>query len=154
MHEMNVDQNSYNIGFENGFKEGMSEAWQIARKIFLEEKEGGINKKALQVIFERVWYSDILRDYSAEDAKRMIEEYQEKCNIKEGDIVEIIGQEAVVLAIDKDIASLYVLTDANAKVQEVKLDKLKKTGCSIDVAITLVGACFKAKAAIEKGSAE
>lgn len=123
-------------------EKGMWDAWNIARRIYGEEDKGGLPMTVITDVFGVEHLYDVLFDYTPDDAMKIIAEYDAEMNkVKEGDVVEILEQTGVVLAIDDEVASVYVLTDKYAKVQEVSLHKLKKVGYSIDVRKVLTGAC-------------
>ena len=131
------------------FKEGMETAWDVAKKMYLPKKYGGLELEELMDIFNEDTFVDDLEGifihFSAAEAKEMIERYEAKKKIHEGDIVEILEQKAVVLAIDNGIESVYVLTDPDAKVQEVPVHKLKKEEYFVDVRRSLLSAYEIAK---------
>ena len=138
-------------------EEGIEEAWNLAKAITLSGCEGGMQDEDIDEIFgNTAYYSDIF-SLSFHEAKEKIEAWKRKQEIHEGDVVEILGAAAVVLAIDNEIATMYMLDDEYAKLQEVPLHQLKKTGSSIDVMKVLSKALIHAEAhrlREAKGSAE
>ena len=138
---------------KKAFKEGMNAAWDIASRIVEDPSNGGLSVKETEKLFGVERMVSVFRYYTPTQAMKIIEEYEAVKDIREGDVVEILEANAVVLAVDllNEIATVYVLDDEHAKVQEVPLHQLKKTGNSIDVLHVLSRACVKEFA---KGSAD
>lgn len=140
---------------QKAYEDGMNAAWDVARKIMNSCNEGGLSMKEICDIFHGTFVGSVFKRFSAKEAKDMIERYEAENKIQEGDVVEILDQQAVVLAIDKGIASVYVIDNDDGKVQELMLHQLKKVGHSIDVRKTLARACVKEAAEyIRKGREE
>lgn len=129
-----------------GFAEGMQVAWEMSRRITSSKLNGGIDGITLMNLFGVESITSIFKEYSAKEAKKIIDEYDAEKIIHEGDVVEILEQKAVVLVIDRDIASVYVIDNDDGKVQEVPLHQLKKEGHCVDVRSSLKSAYETAKA--------
>lgn len=137
-------------GKQEAYEEGMNTAWNLAKRI-VGCHERGLNEERRNEAFGRCEAWDVLNLYTAYDAKSCLDDYdaeqREKYRIHEGDVVKILEQTGVVLAIDNEVASVYVLTDEYAKVQELSVNTLEKVGQSIDVRGVLERAYI-----IEKGT--
>lgn len=95
-----------NDAFDDGYKCGLADAWETARKIECDE---GIDMNTLCTIFGRGSSNSIIRDFSASEAIAKIKEYEDsKQEIKIGDEVKTDdGQKMVIAAIvNKDFAGL------------------------------------------------
>lgn len=117
---------------EKAYKAGMDDAWEIAKKLVCPNIKGGMSPQVREKLFKDYSLWRIMNGYTAKDAGEIVKAYEELLKLKEGDIVEILNNIGVILDIENDIARVYVLTDADAKIQEVELYKLKSVGCSID----------------------
>jgi len=56
-------------------KAGMKEAWDIAKRIAMPEKDGGLKIYELKAIFGSITVAEIFAEYSVEEAKILIENY-------------------------------------------------------------------------------
>ena len=79
---------NYIVNIEMARAEGHSEAWELARKIYLSEEEGGYDGTELFEIFNEVGLSDIYRLSYPEAAAKVAQWEKAKEEIKHGDEVE------------------------------------------------------------------
>ena len=127
---------------KKAYEAGMLDAWICAKKIVGTINEGGLPMNVIEKEFGVLTYEEVFFKHTPMAAKKIIEEYEAQMNkVKAGDAVDVLEQTGVVLAIDGEIASVYVITDEYAKVQEFPVCKLKRLGYSIDVRKVLTGAC-------------
>ena len=79
----------YESGKRAMYQKGLKDAWEAARKICLEECDGGMQISVIKDIFNVSYYRDALRDYSASECIEKIRAYeQEKEEIHVGDEVK------------------------------------------------------------------
>lgn len=109
------------------------EAWEIARRIILTERCGGLSSKEIRHIFGDVDVEDIIKDFSPQQAKAKIEAWEEEKEIKVGDVVDVCGDKGVVTSFGTDGNSIHVLY-LDGIVNSYRKDKdIKKTGRHIDI---------------------
>ncbi len=79
---------------------GMNEVWELTKKLFLNEKDGGIPDKDMDKIFGESWsVEDILHNTTAQEALKKIEDYKygKVDKVSYGDIVRADGVNGIVL---------------------------------------------------------
>lgn len=101
----------YYGGYGDGYKDGLNEAWECARKIVLGVADGGISIESFNELFGMNYY-EVMKNYSASEAIAKIKEYEEKKNQAEfeiGDeVVGIYGEKGYVTGIDEiELCVLY-----------------------------------------------
>lgn len=74
--------------YTQAFNLGAEEAWELARKIYLKEEEGGYSGAKLFEIFDKISIGNIYRLNYPEAAAKLAEWEKEKEEIKVGDEVE------------------------------------------------------------------
>lgn len=116
--------------------EGQDEAWELARKIVLMEKEGGMKDEDYIAIFGGCQPSDyILKTHTYPEAAAKVKAWKKaKEEIKVGDVLEGIYDnevKCIVTNLCPDNMAYLVFDDGIAGVYE--LDNLKKTGRHIDI---------------------
>lgn len=90
----------YESGKRAMYQKGLKDAWEAARKICLEEDDGGIPASAIKDIFNVRNYRYAVKDYSASEAIEKIRQYEQKQEeIKVGDEVEAMAGNAVVIEV-------------------------------------------------------
>ena len=94
---------------EDGYQRGLNDAWECARKICLEDDDGGIPASVINDIFSVCNYRNALMDFSVSEAIEKIRQYeQEKGKIQVGDEVVIRNKTAVVTEItDRYVRIMY-----------------------------------------------
>ena len=101
----------YESGKRAMYQKGLKDAWEAARKICLEECDGGMQLLVINDIFNVSNYRDALKDYSASEAIEKIRQYeQDKEEIKVGDEVEAVAGKAVIIEVfgnGKDVRYMY-----------------------------------------------
>ena len=125
---------NYIVNIEMAKAEGHSEAWELAKKIYLSEEEGGYDGAELFEIFDEASLSDIYRLSYSEATAKVAEWEKAKEEIKDGDVLEGIYDnevKCIVTNLCPDNMAYLVFDDGTAGVYE--LDNLKKTGRHIDI---------------------
>ena len=120
--------------YNQAFNQGAETAWELAKKIYLSEEEGGYDGAELFEIFNEVGLSDIYR-LSYHEAVEKVAEW-EKANeeIKVGDVLEDMASskvKCVVTNIYPSNMAYLVFSDGSAGINE--LENMKKTGRRIDI---------------------
>lgn len=105
----------YNDGTNHGieiteakdYEQGLNDAWECARKIFVPVNKGGLRGEEVIQIFNSSAPSKIFDNYSALEAIAKIKEYekeQKQTEIKFGDILEnlVNGYKYIALRVDED----------------------------------------------------
>jgi hypothetical protein len=113
-----------------GYQQGLSDAWEAARKIAVNEDYGGLSTEAICKIFstENVYLglASIFDNFTASEAIEKLKAYeQEKERIQVGDEVITASGKAVVTGVGP-VHFEYVCADGSIGYDEVK--NVKKTG--------------------------
>lgn len=118
------------------YEDGLQDAWELARKIVLAESKGGIPERDMSSIFGEEWtLSNILKNYTPQEALAKIEAYVESKAIKAikvGDVVVMRGIEVIVTYIHTNNTA-DVLLDNGYTGKYEPINQLKKTGRHIDI---------------------
>ena len=111
-------------GYEDGYQEGIFEAWEAAKKILFNPDDGGMSAIDVNEVFgESSW--TVMKDFSASEVVAKIKEYEDsKQKIKVGDEVEDGVANLVVLEINED-GTIEGFTDYGSVVHAIPR---KKTG--------------------------
>lgn len=119
------------------YKYGMSEAWEIAKKISLTKEKGGFGEKELEEIFGTAKSDAIFERLTPQQAKEKISAWEEaKEEIKVGDIVKVtfpVPRTGVVIAKADD----YVVWFSENLVADYQKNRIRKTGQTINIQNTL-----------------
>lgn len=75
-------KDGYNVGFGKkiytSYQEGLSDAWEAARKICLNDSDGGLTIAEIAKIFDVSYYRDAMKKYSAHEAIEKIRQYEQE----------------------------------------------------------------------------
>ena len=82
---------------QEAFNAVMQEAWELAKLIVNEVCDGGIPPKDIEKMFNCNNYNNVFSSFTPQETKAIIEAWQEKKNIKVGDVVEYDDISGVVL---------------------------------------------------------
>lgn len=104
------------------------EAWETAKKILLYPQHGGFNAAELEEIFGR---TEHLWEFSPQEAKAKIEDWEAKREIKVGDIVKTEDDEKAIV-LDVKPNTFDVWTEGGCA-EEWYRSKVTKTGRHIDI---------------------
>lgn len=128
--EVNASINGYRQGRSEGYNEGLNDgrndAWELCKKLLcdntLEE-----NLNALGYI----WTSDIIKNYTPQEALAKLKAYEEQKKIEVGDIVVIPPNEIAVVTKEKEKDVYVCFSDGSGGY--FKKDACKKIGKHIDI---------------------
>jgi hypothetical protein len=139
-HYGELQDEAYKRGYEEGrkvgIKDGMCDAWEAARKIFVDTAHGGVTLGALQEIFGTKVYTCIMQDNTAQEAIDKIKAYEnkQKDRIEVGDEVRHKNHNttwtAVVVKREEDV--IYLMGHTGA-VADYQLSGFEKTGRHFDI---------------------
>jgi len=115
------------------YKSGMTDAWEIAKKISLTKEKGGFGEKELEEIFGTVKSDAVFERFSPQQAKDRIHAWEEaKEEIKVGDVVKVtfpVPRIGVVIAKADD----YVVWFSENLVADYQKSRIRKTGQTINI---------------------
>ena len=126
-----------NDSHEQGYKEGLEDAWQYMKKIAFKETEGGIPLAELKEMFgeDACLLTEVLRNYSVTSVIDIIKAYEEKQKqsdeIKVGDEVTERDLPAKGIVTRANEVCCYVMWNDGSSGSRDK-DDLNKTGKHID----------------------
>ena len=127
----------YDKAFSDGYKRGLEDAWDAAKKIVVDTDHGGFKLDTLREIFGTQGYSYIMQDNTAQEAIDKIKAYEEKQeddSIKVGDEVRHKNHNtswtAVVIRREEDV--IYLMGHSGA-VADYQLSGFEKTGRHFDI---------------------
>ena len=79
------------VDVEKAYQRGLNDAWECARRLLFNVEDGGMSTSELCEIFHRNGFYNILKDYSAQEVMKRIEDHEkQKDAIKVGDELEQI----------------------------------------------------------------
>ena len=108
------------------YARGLSDAWELARKIY------NTNIADIDKIFGvNGGFYEVMRDFTAEEALAKIDAYEREKEIKVGDVVRVGNNYGVVTWLKNGWAS--VLWDDGSTHDDYKSKDLTKTGKHIDI---------------------
>lgn len=126
------------VGQEEAYNRGLQDAWELAKKIVLDVSKGGIPERDMRSMFGEKWtVSDILKNYTPQEAFTKLEGYEEKIEV--GDVVERMNDGAKFLIITEEYDSseydfgVIVLQDMTIDRITGSGKHFKKTGKHIDI---------------------
>ena len=82
LEELNSDYINKNFGSlqDEAYQAGLNDAWEAARKINIEEADGGLSNDELKTMFGNSSNCKVMRDYTAQEAINRIKAYESKRN--------------------------------------------------------------------------
>lgn len=120
-----------NIDVNKTYEMGLSDAWELAKKIYHAPCDGGLENSEIEEIFD-CKFGSVTYKYTAEEALAKIEAYEKGKDIKVGDVV-IIDDDVNAIVIDEiSEESVFVLTE-NGCIEKRTKKYLEKTGKHIDI---------------------
>lgn len=116
------------------YEKGLSDAWECAKKVYLDVDKGGLNIDELGSVFGKSNPSSLMQDLTPQEAINKLKAWEEKQEIKAGDvIVSPSGSEAIVHLIDSS-GNLGCIDGKEQFFIENSRKKLwKRTGKHIDL---------------------
>ena len=123
------------VNLNMGRVAGQEESWELARKIYLSEEEGGYDGTELFEIFNEVGLSDIYRLSYPEAAAKVAEWEKAKEEICVGDVVRFKGNNSVEFCVTDilDDSFLYGINAKGGLYSDTNIKFVKKTGKHIDI---------------------
>ena len=119
--------------FEEKYNKGLNDAWDLARKLELNECDGGFSNDTISKAFGCTVY-DTFRLFTPKQAIAKIEAYDENKEIKVGDVVFNAREDVKAVIIDSAVAkgSWQVYTE-DCCVELWKECEFKKIGRTVDI---------------------
>ena len=120
---------------ENIRAKGQNEAWELARKIICQPKNGGFNRSEITEIFGHGYISDIFEKYTYPEATAKIAKWKKEKEFERGDIVKEKRYEAFEFCVtDIDCnGHLYGIGRYGETYSDKNPEDWKKTGRHIDI---------------------
>lgn len=129
-----------------GYNKGVNDAWDLVKKIYLAECNGGYSCKKCDEVFGTCSMRDIFNNFTPQEALAKLEAYErEQADIKVGDVVRFKNTETKVLitaahdffAADDFLEGVCLQTDENGRKGEVHSgickNDIEKTGKYLDI---------------------
>ena len=128
-----IDFSDFCIGIDEEviYQKGLSDAWELVKKLCLSEKDGGLDKDIYIECFGiGASLGSILKNYTCQDVIDIIKDKEKK--LKVGDIVDIDGKKAIIVFMDTE--RIYIIYESGDYFYCQK-DKqnIKKTGRKINI---------------------
>lgn len=120
---------------KESYEKGLTDAWELARKIALYEENGGYSSEYIINAFGIQSHQKVLMTFNPQEALAKIEAYEKKkAEIKVGDVVTTINGECEYLVTNIQLPNtLHVVNSRNGYTQQMRIDVTKKTGKHIDI---------------------
>ncbi len=131
---MNLTDNEY-FGYlqDEAYQQGMDNAWEIAKKLYLSKKNGGLSGVELEEIFGQITTGEIFLRHTPQEVESKIEAWEKsRQEIKVGDVV-IDTKGDVFVVLRKLDTYVYALLDSEGKHKYLDVKYLTKTGRTIDI---------------------
>lgn len=121
----------------SAYNKGMNDAWEIAKKLYLNKKNGGLSNAEVEEIFGQLTTSEIFLQYTPQEIKPKIEAWEKaKAEIKVGDVV-MDTEDNVFCVLQKLKHNKYALLNNKGNHSYLPGSELTKTGRTIDIASLL-----------------
>lgn len=132
-------ENAYDRGYEVGRLKGQEEAWDAAKKIMLKEADGGLSVNDLVEMFGKDYSVQgrnvIFKKYTAAEAIKRINEWEESKVIHVGDVVKHKTKDLCgAILVKTDSYYSVVWQDGSIMGYSIDDDTFTKTGRTVDVA--------------------
>ena len=114
---------------EKAYQRGLSDAWEAARKICLNDSDGGLTVTEIAKIFDVSYYRDAMKKYSAHEAVEKIRQYEQEKRFCVGDEFENeSGKRFVILKMDGTEIDRYIDEEGKTYCMIAKYKVMRKTG--------------------------
>ena len=119
--------------FEEKYNKGLNDAWDLARKLELNECDGGFSNDTISKAFGCTVY-DTFRLFTPKQAIAKIEAYEENKEIKVGDVVFNAREDVKAVIIDSSVAKgAWQVYTEDCCVELWKECEFKKIGRTVDI---------------------
>ena len=119
--------------FEEKYNKGLNDAWDLARKLELNECDGGFSNDTISKAFGCTVY-DTFRLFTPKQAIAKIEAYDENKEIKVGDVVFNAREDVKAVIIDSSVAKgAWQVYTEDCCVELWKECEFKKIGRTVDI---------------------
>lgn len=126
--EVEAHQKGYENGYVNGLENGRNEVWKLVKTLY------DMSVEKVEKIFHETNGHCVIRNYTPQEALAKLKAYEEAQEIKEGDIVDIFGNRAVVTSFGTDNMIIHVVyADGITNTYRKDRKGIKKTGKHIDI---------------------
>lgn len=126
-----VSKDELQIPYSEAYNRGLEDAWKLARKIILDEEDGGMSFNKIFKIYAR-GEVDILKDFSPQDVMKKLEAYENEISV--GDVLKTNYGTGVAINIfipeNSQKRSVYVLYEDGAI---GLVDEYEETARHIDI---------------------
>lgn len=120
-----------------GYEKGLSDAWEAAKKICLSPYDGGIEADVIKEIFGMT-HDIVMEKSTPQEAVDRLKEWEEKHDIKVGDVVTFENKNGKFLVTECLDGVLHCI-DSEMTTYARKYDEVAKTGKRIDLSELLNG---------------
>ena len=118
---------------QSTYQQGMNDAWEIAKKLYLHKKSGGLSDAEVKEIFGSFTNREIFMRYTPQEVKAKIEAWEKaKQEIKVGDVV-MDTENDVFVVLRKLDDFVYALLNSKGQHKYLDVKYLTKTGRAIDI---------------------
>jgi hypothetical protein len=115
---------------DESYNKGLNDAWELAKKIEISSYDGGYTGKELMEMFGTISFNKIFADLTPQEALTKVKQYEERNEIKKGDVVNDSVGETLVLRIDD--GRIYLLCRDGSCGEYPLSPRFKKTGKHFD----------------------
>ncbi len=102
-------EEAYDCGHDEGYKLGLADAWEAARKVCCSVMAGGLNYSTLNAIFGSRYPESIIAKYTATDAIELLKAYEQDEKINVGDEVELDDGKTAIWMGNTGSGYVYIL---------------------------------------------
>lgn len=92
---------------DDAYNKGLNDAWELARKIVLLERDGGYSTQELKRILGYGGYESVLKAFTPQEALAKVKEYKDK--IKVGDVIRLKGNTHEAIVTRANVIDIYYL---------------------------------------------
>jgi hypothetical protein len=118
---------------DDAYNKGLNDAWNLAKKIVLPSHMGGYTMDEFKNIFDKNTYISAMSDFTPQEALAKVKAYEERNEIKVGDVVKFRGDciESIVTKVDGYIV-YRLFKDGSCNLFHYNKGDLVKTGKHFD----------------------
>jgi len=119
------------IPMEKTYEMGLTDAWELAKKIVMGVEDGGFDSQEVIDVFGKNRYYSF-KDLTAEEALAKIEAYEKEKEIKVGDVV-IDNDGVKALVVEQTTTDHFFVLTEMGSTEDWSKGNFKKTGKHIDI---------------------